>query len=47
MIAAGLIDMPGELRMVLVLGAALGAGLIPAVYSWHLWNTGRRGRGAN
>ena len=47
MIAAGVIDMPGELRMVLVLGAALGAGLIPAVYSWHLWNTGRRGRGAN
>lgn len=47
MILAGLIDMPGELRMVLVLGSALGAGLIPAFYSWLFWKRRRQQEGVN
>lgn len=47
MILAGLIDMPGQTRMALVLGSVLGAALIPAVYSWHLWYRGHPERGSN
>lgn len=45
LILAGLIDMPGEVRMALVLGSAIGAALIPIVYSWRYWHARRATQG--
>ena len=47
MVLAGLIDMPGELRMVLVLGSTMAAALIPVAYSWLFWNRTQHEQGSN
>jgi len=47
MVLAGLIDMPGELRMALVLGSTMAAAFIPVAYSWFYWNRTRHEQGSN
>ena len=45
MILVGLLDIPSEARVFVVLGSTIAAAAIPMVYSWWLWRSGRVERG--
>ena len=47
MVLAGLIDMPNELRMMLVLGSTMAAALVPVAHSWYFWNRTQHEQGSN